>query len=59
MLRSHILFEHKNYRGVGKFQFNDKIQIPSSSITEIESYDYNEEFITYKAMLMNNNNEQL
>ena len=53
------VFEHKNYRGVGKFQFKDKIQIPSSSITEIESYDYKEEFSKYKAILMNNNNEQL
>lgn len=47
------VFTHGNYRGVGKFSFNKKIKIPQDKITEIGTYDYNNDFKDYLNLLNN------
>ena len=49
------LFEHSNYRGVGKIEVLKKFQIPSDKKYEIEQYDYNKDFQNYVSMLKKNN----
>ena len=45
------IYEHENYRGVGKFQFNEKIQISPEKIDEIENYDYNKNVEHYLSLI--------
>ena len=45
------IYEHSNYRGVGKFQFSEKIQISPEKIDEIENYDYNKDFEHYISLI--------
>ena len=45
------IYEHSNYRGVGKFQFSEKIQISPEKIDEIENYDYNKDFKHYISLI--------
>jgi len=47
------LFVHTNYRGVGKFMFNQKIFIDEEQLILIESYCYIEDFKHYKNLLEN------
>jgi glycosyltransferase involved in cell wall biosynthesis len=45
------LYEHPNYRGVGKFSFTENIIIPPSNILEILNYDYKKDFDNYLKLI--------
>lgn len=45
------LFEHQNYRGIGKFSFTENITIPPGDILEILNYDYKNDFDNYLKLI--------
>ena len=52
------IYEHLNYRGVGKFQFSEKIQISPEKIDEIENYDYNKDFEHYISLIKQSKSQE-
>jgi Rps23 Pro-64 3,4-dihydroxylase Tpa1-like proline 4-hydroxylase/glycosyltransferase involved in cell wall biosynthesis len=45
------VFTHPNYRGVGKFEFIEKVKISPDDINEIENYTYTNDFEDYYNLL--------
>ena len=52
------IYEHSNYRGIGKFQFSEKIQISPEKIEEIENYDYNKDFQHYITLIKQSKSQE-
>ena len=50
------VFTHPNYRGVGKFEFIEKVKISPDEINEIVNYDYKNDFEDYYALLTKERN---
>ena len=48
------IFIHPNYRGVVKFEFNEKVKISPEAINEIENYTYEKDFEEYFDLIMSN-----
>ena len=48
------IFTHPNYRGVMKFEFNEKVKISPDAINEIENYTYEKDFEEYFDLIMSN-----